>query len=240
MTYLVYCIMRAGQTGGGPVTGMGGTAVSFVTAHGLSAAVSEFAAGVSAPPVADLLAYGRVVDELHGRQAVIPLRYGCFLEGVPAILRVLEERKLPYDTLLAELDGHVEMGIRILLPGQGAAPAPVVPPVDGSRYLAMRKAHYREQEQEVRHHEDLLHGYIQAFAGLHDQHRTETATRNGAVVLSAYFLILQSRITQFRETFRHVAGRAGAKALLSGPWPPYNFAAPDLLPGAAAGPGGAS
>ena len=41
MPYLVYCIIKAPVVSDGPMTGVTGKAVSFVTALGLGAAVSE-------------------------------------------------------------------------------------------------------------------------------------------------------------------------------------------------------
>jgi len=48
-------------------------------------------------------------------------------------------------------------------------------------------------------------------------------TRNGTVILSLYFLTPESKVNHFRETFGQVAESKGVHALLSGPWPPYNF-----------------
>ena len=55
-----------------------------VAAHGLAAVVSRVEETSSAPSVASLLAYERVVEAIHARQAVIPLRYGCLMESESA------------------------------------------------------------------------------------------------------------------------------------------------------------
>jgi hypothetical protein len=46
--------------------------------------------------------------------------------------------------------------------------------------------------------------------------------------VSLYFLTPRSCVERFREQVRRIHFPSGAKLLLSGPWPPYNFAA---LPG---------
>ena len=236
MAYLVYCIMKAPVVSGGPMTGVTAKAVSFVIAQGLGAAVSELAPVGNAPPVSDLLVYGRVVEDLFRMQAVVPMRYGCFLEGLPAIQHILEERNRQYDALLKELEGRVEMGIRILLPEPVAKPRQEAQPVNGCGYLALRKAHYRMQDDNSRHHQALLDRYIQSFSGLSAKHRTEMATEGGSVLLSLYFLIPKSQVNRFRETFQQVVENGESKTLISGPWPPYNFAASDLAPGVGASP----
>jgi len=230
MPYLVYCIMKSAVLGGGPITGVKGKEVSFVTGNGLCAAVSEMSSVEDAPPVSELLAYGKVVEDLNRLKAVVPLRYGCFLDGVTDIQRILKERKRQYENLLEELKGHVEMGIRILLPEQEAKPQQEEQPVNGRNYLLQRKAHYRMMDDTSQHHQMLLDRYIHAFSGLYGTYRTETATKNGAVILSLYFLVPGSAVNRFRESFQRVVNDGSYKTLISGPWPPYNFIVPDLAP----------
>ncbi|MEI8242242.1 MAG: GvpL/GvpF family gas vesicle protein [bacterium] len=229
MVYLVYGILKASAAGSGPLAGVRGACVTIVTAHGLAAAISQLDAAVHAPSVDELLVYGRVVDALFRRQAVVPLRYGCFLNGPAAVEAVLEAKKDSCEALLAELDGQAEMGIRILLPAGAETVPPAAQPVDGSAYLARRKAHYQMQEADARQHQALLDRYVQALAGLNGKHRTETATRDGAVALSLDYLIPKSQVSAFREIFRGVAAQEGTRVQLSGPWPPYNFSMPSDL-----------
>jgi hypothetical protein len=230
MPYLVYCIMKGAVFGENPITGVKGKEVSFVTGNGLCAAVSEMSSVEDAPPVSELLAYGKVVEDLHRLKAVVPLRYGCFLDGVPDIQRILKERKRQYENLLEELKGHVEMGIRILLPEQEAKPQQEEQPVNGRNYLLQRKAHYRMTDETSHLHQILLNRYIHAFSGLYDKYRTETDAKGGFVVLSLYFLIPESTVNLFRESFQRVVDDGSSKTLISGPWPPYNFVTPDLTP----------
>ena len=86
------------------------------------------------------------------------------------------------------------------------------------------------QDETLRGRQALIDRYIQAFSGLYARHRTETATKNGAVILSLYFLVPGSKVNLFRENFGRMMEKEKAKALISGPWPPYNFVAADLAP----------
>jgi len=250
MALLVYSVVKEPAVVGTPLTGMKGQALSFIAGHGLCAAVSELDAEEGAPPVSELLVYSRVVEELHRLQAVVPMRYGSFLNGIEEIRNALKERRRQYEALLAQLEGHVEMGIRILLPekeqhlqqkepmkGRGplfnvetTAQPKDEPPVDGHAYLALRKVHYQMQDEMSQGRQVLIDRYTRAFSSLYAKHRTETDTKNGAVILSLYFLTPKGKVDRFRETFGRVAENGDAKALLSGPWPPYNFVTPDLAP----------
>ncbi|MFH2121571.1 MAG: GvpL/GvpF family gas vesicle protein [Pseudomonadota bacterium] len=248
MAYLVYGVVKEPAVVGASMTGLKGRAVSFVAGHGLCAAVSEMDVEEGAPPVSELLVYSKAVEDLHRLQAVVPMRYGCFLNGIKAIRNALKERQRQYETLLAQLEGHVEMGIRILLPEKGWRPrqeetmkgrdalstaGTTAQPkdeqsVDGRAYLALRKVHYQMQDETLQGCQALIDRYIQAFSGLYARHRTETDTKNGAVILSLYFLTPESKVNRFRETFGRIAENGDAKAMLSGPWPPYNFATTDI------------
>jgi hypothetical protein len=231
--------MKGAVFGVGPITGVKGKEVSFVTGHDLCAAVSDMSSVEGAPPVSELLAYGKVVEDLHRLKAVVPMRYGCFLDEVRDIQRILKEKKSQYESLLEELEGHVEMGIRILLSEQEVKrhhrsrkrqPQKEEHPVNGRNYLVLRKAHYRMMDDTSQHHQMLLDRYIHAFSGLYGKYRTETATKNGAVILSLYFLVPGSAVNRFRESFQRVVDDGSSKTLISGPWPPYNFVVPDLAP----------
>jgi len=249
MTYLIYGVVKAPALAGASMIGLKSRVVSFVVGHGLCAAVSEMATVEGAPSVSELLIYSKVVEDLHHLQAVVPMRYGCFLNGSKAIRNALKERLHQYETLLAQLEGHVEMGIRILLskkewrpPRQevtmkgrdafsttGVTAQPMgEQSVDGRAYLARRKVHYQMQDESLQGRQALIDRYNQAFSGLYARHRTETETKNGTVILSLYFLTPKSKINRFRETFGQIAANGDAKAMLSGPWPPYNFITPDL------------
>ena len=214
----------------GNLKGVKDRPVFFVAGHGLCAAVSELDVEEGAPPVSELLVYSRVVEDLHRLQAVVPMRYGCFLNGMESIRKILGERQRQYHALLEELDGRVEMGIRILLPEKRADPRQEEQPADGRNYLLQRKAHYRMREESSRQHRMLVEHCLQAFAGLYGNHRTETAVKNGTVILSLYFLVLRIHVARFQETFGKLAANGKTQSLLSGPWPPYNFVTPDLAP----------
>lgn len=236
MAYVIYGVVKEPAVVGISTTGLHGRDVKFVAAHGLCAAVSEITDPEGAPPVSELLVYCKVVEDLHRLQAVVPMRYGCFLGGIEEIRNALKERQRQYATLLAQLAGHVEMGLRILLPEKGRCLRRLetaqgrdafYPSADGRAYLALRKGHYQMQNEILQECQEIIDRYIQSFAGLFTKHRTETDTKNGGLVCSLYFLTPEGMVDRFRETFGRTAENGEVKAMLSGPWPPYNFVASD-------------
>ena len=57
------------------------------------------------PAFPRLLAYERVVEAIHAKQAVIPLRYGCVMESESAVIRYLEDHRQEYEALLTGYSG---------------------------------------------------------------------------------------------------------------------------------------
>ena len=237
MAYVIYGVVQEPAVVGASMTGLQGRDVKFVAGCGLCAAVSEITDPKGAPPVSELLVYCKVVEDLHRLQAVVPMRYGCFLGGIGEIRNALKERRRQYTTLLAQLAGHVEMGLRLLPAEKERRPRQVEtttardafpPPVDGRAYLAQRKRHYQMQNEILQGCQESIDRYIRSFSGIFAKPRAETYTKHGGLVCSLYFLTPETMVDRFREAFGRTAGNGEVKAMLSGPWPPYNFVTSDL------------
>jgi len=223
MKCLLHCVFR--ETGEGLPESCGGE-VFVVTGHGLAGAASPAGEGDTVPSVSRLVAYQRVIEAFHARRTVIPMRYGCLLESEPAILRLLEEHRQEYEALLAQLEGMAEMGIRILWNG-GPRPVPreeeEIPSTPGAAYLArLRKRHPPGDALEA---EDgrLAERIAGSLGGCHSRLRAEASNAAGGRLLSLYFLTPRTSVADFRDRVRRIHLPKGARLLLSGPWPPYNF-----------------
>jgi len=219
MNHLLYCVVH--QEVDGPPSGPGAYVLAI---RGLAAVVSLVEGTNSAPGVSSLLAYEKVVETFHARQTVIPLRYGCLMESESAIIRLLEEHRQEYEALLGRLCGMSEMGIRVLCP---ARPEPLpgcsMPP--GAAYLASLRSRYGREGCLAPEEAQLADWIAGPLTGCYAEERREIAPTGQGRLLSQYFLTPQSSVEAFRNRVRHVRPPGGARLLLSGPWPPYNFAA---------------
>jgi len=236
MKYLLYCVFKSdGCRPPAALLGVGDEPVLLLTSNGLSAAVSRVAPCDVVPDIHRALAYARVVQSFHRRLTVIPMRYGCLFEEEAEVIRLLGERSDRYNALLEELDGCVEMGIRmILLPeldggalsDETSAPGSPFPgqdaPSSGSAYLRARKAHYECEDQMRAGGHAMIEQCREAFAGLFVKCNTDASLPRSSL-FSLYFLVPRGYVGSFREVFRQISPRQPAKLLLSGPWPPYNF-----------------
>ena len=196
---------------------------SLLAAHGLAAVVSALEETSSPPTVSSLLAYERVVEAIHARRAVVPLRYGCVMENESAVVRHLEEHRQQYWALLARLPGMTEMGIRVLWPARAGA-VPDVPSSPGARYLASLRNLYNATDAFAGEETQLADQIVSLLPGCFTEQRREVSSSSQRRLLSLYFLTSKTGVERFRSKARQICPPSGAKILLSGPWPPYNFA----------------
>ena len=62
--------------------------------------------------------------------------------------------------------------------------------------------------------------------GLYRGGREEAAPAADGRLVSLYFLVPRASVDEFRETARRIDLPSDMKLMVSGPWPPYNFAGP--------------
>jgi hypothetical protein len=169
------------------------------------------------------------------------MRYGCVVEQESQVIEMLSAQGAHYEALLQELEGCVEMGLRVLLPsGPWAAVIPGGP--EGSRevtgscppdpaagqdrlgltYLTARKAHYASQDRWTKEYRQAAERCQAQFAGLFVKCAAEAPSPR-LPLLSLYFLVPAPAVESFRQAFRQLTETESARLLLSGPWPPYNF-----------------
>jgi hypothetical protein len=198
--------------------------MSVVAAHGLAAVVSRVEETGLAPSVSSVMAFERVVEALHARQAVIPLRYGCLMESEASIVRLLHDHRQEYEALLGRLRGMTEMGLRVLCPARRES-IPDGPPSPGAAYLAVLRKRYGSAGGLSPEETQLADRITAGLAGCYQEQRRETSPAGQQRLLSLYFLTPTTGLERFRNQARQIRPPSGARLLLSGPWPPYNFAA---------------
>ncbi len=236
MSCLFYCIGRHPGPEVARLLGVGGQPVYRITHRHLGAAVSRIGPTDLTPDLTRVRAYERVVNSYHRQGTVIPLRYGCVVSQETQVIELLDEYNPQYESLLHELEGCVEMGLRVLLPAAApgipagsreiAGPPPPATPAPPERlglaYITARKAHYAHQDRWTEEYRQVSDRCLAQFAGMFVKYQTE-APSTRLPVLSLYFLIPRPVVETFRRAFRQLTETESARLLLSGPWPPYNF-----------------
>jgi len=206
---------------------------------GLAAAFSLVPETCLAPSVPRAAAYANVVQVFHETATVLPFRYGCFLEDAGAVVELLRARRREFRESLDELDGCVEMGVRVLLGDRDSGTCRKAVrdpnPSSGKAYLADRKAHYVRKDGDDEESVATTERVRQAFKDLVVKSEAEASCTDGRRLVSLFFLVPRDNVRRFHMTFRQLqsagccAGRSPQGMLVTGPWPPYSFACRDGL-----------
>jgi Gas vesicle synthesis protein GvpL/GvpF len=222
----VYAIVGGGARGL-RARGIGGRTLVRVR-EGRLAAVAEPMAAPPAPSVARLRAQDRVVRRLaRGHDAILPARFGSFARDARELRRVLRRRSAVLSRALARVRGTEQMNLRLLLQDNGMARAQgggMPTPGKGTRYLRARAGHDLPALAAVR---SALAQLSIVRAELVEVHSMSPRTDVANPVVTIYHLIARGTSRKYRKSvIDTMASEQGASAAVSGPWPPYAFAAP--------------
>jgi hypothetical protein len=196
----------------------------------------------------------RVLEGLLAYGAVLPMRFGMLHRSGSAVRDMLIMHREPITSALARVEGRVEWGLTVRWDSgrARAALAESLGPVamsarapnsgtPGRSYLSRRSTEraLAEQLEEVGHRisADLDASLREvAAAGVVHQITSRSADRHPAepeaeTLLKASYLVASDDSDRFREVIvdhLEAAGAVGLSGDLTGPWPPYNFAALEL------------
>jgi hypothetical protein len=176
------------------------------------------------------VAHEGVVEAFHRTPAVLPLRlFTLFSSDARALAYVRRDRR-KLTRLLDRVEGRREWSVRMAV-DPTFAPAPAAPPRSGTAFLARKhklQSMQGERMEQGRRRADALFRTLGTLAAAHHR-RTENETEPGSkLVLDAVYLVKMSDRVRFASATRKAAtdlARRGLHLSVTGPWPPYHFAA---------------
>jgi hypothetical protein len=181
-----------------------------------------------APEISEsaLRRHDRAVREIAaGAPAILPMRFGAVVADAGELARLVAPKKKELERALARVRGCVQMTVRVFggPPVRERAPLARKPSRgagSGARYLAERRAALRRAAKAPE-----IESVLRALARFV---RAERVERHDAapLVASVYHLVRSEDAAAYEAAFDAAAPSAlPVRALRSGPWPPYAFAA---------------
>jgi Gas vesicle synthesis protein GvpL/GvpF len=188
----------------------------------------------------------KVVEHFSRRASVVPLRFGTIYLESENVERMLEEKRDELLAIIESLRGREEWGLNVysdrarlkeaivsLSPRLSELSEQAAQASPGQAYL-MRKKIESLRDSEARAEtrrvaaaiEQELTGAASAAARL--RVLKDEGGEQGDVAAKLAFLVGRDRFAEFRAAAERLAQKyeaAGFKLELTGPWPPYNFAA---------------
>ena len=225
---LLYGITRSDELDALPtLAGVGDAKVSPLAAGPLAALISEPPPGQ--PDVNALERFHEVVSLVHQHRTIIPARYGNRIGGRDHLRRELDKHQAEHLERLRVLDGCVELGLRFLLPASSPARGPGAPQESpGRAYLEALWARVSMDSQTRQALEQEAARYLEACAGLYREHALDPAPREvgeGTRTASLCLLAPRMELPKLRRQVEACREGGSLELLVSGPWPPYSFAA---------------
>lgn len=152
--------------------------------------------------------FGRVLVALGDDATILPVRFGTVLPTTDAVSEMLAARQTQWCERLAELDGYVELDVRIQLAGDAA------PPDTGSGrdYLLARAEAITARDRAVAAVRGAIGTGCHEFRELSSHQDTRIA-----------LLIPAGDCARVRSLLAAVASETGIRLRCSGPWPPFSF-----------------
>ena len=198
--------------------------VCWVAQEDVAAAVMPSSRSPLAP-----LAHAKLLEAIHCRMDVLPVRYGVEMPDKRAVRDLLRQRRSELLGSLKRLEGTGEIGLRIELAADeeplcvaAAATTSASTPMSPLRYLASRRRQYERNDRWESTARRVADHYLQALDDLADDCRRLGSRQPGIVRLA--FLVERSRWAAFRRRAELLIRRSADHACtLLGPWPPYSF-----------------
>ncbi|MFC9816945.1 gas vesicle protein GvpJ [Streptomyces virginiae] len=233
-------------------TGVDGHAVAIVAGGGLAALVSAvpadaFDESTLQHRLGDLgtlealaRAHHAVVDAAFDEAVFLPLRLATVYLDEPRVADMLLEHRDRFASLLAWLDGHVELGVKVhvdsAVTAAQATPAETAElpaPSPGRAYLQQRRQKRLSTEDLYRAAgavaDEVAHAArtLATAAVVHRPQQGELSGRRETNIANHAYLVPADAEERFRQAV-HAAKRpaAGVQVEVTGPWAPYSFAAP--------------
>jgi hypothetical protein len=196
--------------------GLGGARLRALQHAELGAVYSRHRSLRARPTSEFLFTYESVLEAIMAHGAVLPLRFGTELKGEDQLRAVLVDR---HDELLRSLErvvGKAEFGIRVI--PKRTLPRGPARGRTGRGYLLARVRDRRSCLEAVREVDAAL-AAVSVASCIRE-------ARRPPAILAASYLVDSARVAEFRDRADQLARRQRAmNILVTGPWPPYSFAA---------------
>ena len=226
MGVYVYCVVPPACEPPSRCIGLAGVPVTTHRHDALGSWVSLLESRPE-PTIQHIQAHNAVVlQAVSDRITPVPVRFGQWLDSAQRLDQHLGEKRDHYALLLELFAGTLEFGLRVLEPNRPVAPpGPAERPQSGRAHLTALRDQLRMHDLESPQIAAVRGRIHDTFAGIARAERFEPL-RTPHGILSAAHLVPRASFNGYRE---RVAGLRDEypelRFLLSGPWPPYSFAA---------------
>ena len=167
--------------------------------------------------------HATVLDAIHRRICVLPVRFGLALHDATEIRTMLDNRHDELLDHLDRLDKTCEIGLRIMPPSPPESHAASSKPQSPLAYIEGRRSHYRRTDDNAERDRLIVERVVERLCGFYRQWRRLVSSPSCPIRLA--FLVERDREAAFRNRVESACcADQGCRCVVLGPWPPYSFA----------------
>jgi hypothetical protein len=167
--------------------------------------------------------HATVLDAIHRRICVLPVRFGVALRDEAEIQSLLQDRCRELLDHLDRLDCTCEMGVQIAPPDPIRNPQSPIPAAQSPlTYLERRRLFYQRTDEDVERECSIVQRFVERLHGCYRQWRKLPASLSHRIRLA--FLVERDRVMAFQSRVENVRKACREeRCVVLGPWPPYSF-----------------
>lgn len=248
----VYAIVAGVEPPAVPLAGLFDEPVMLLSFQDISAIVSAVDVAALEPESAQLLRHEEVVETLMAGRSTLPVRFGAVFSNEEQVIATLASRYPGLKADLERLNGHVEIGLRILWDEQQVGRTLSAPPTPawaensplplsgrqrtpegrdvaagdngpGKAYLLTRLQATNVERQLRQQAERLERRCRERLEPLAMEMTSRLLITKGTPVSAALLVSRAGLDALLAELNQFQAENQDLTMLCTGPWPPYNF-----------------
>lgn len=221
------------------VKGIVGMDLSFVSADGIAAIVSDFKRSDIIADKSVAIEYAGVVEALAQFFTLLPARFGSVMESTDAITQMLGRNHREIKKNLLKVENKYEFGLKVFCDTEkltremkeksasvGLSPANAEPEVKPSVYrewVNRKLKEHRLEEQLLAYVEAVIAEITGFLTGWNSESKFKKMS-TPAVIIDGVFLLGRERKDDLIEAVADLQKKhVSLTFVLTGPWPPYNF-----------------
>ncbi|RKG98569.1 GvpL/GvpF family gas vesicle protein [Corallococcus carmarthensis] len=224
-SHYLYGVVREDGGWTPELAGLGDAPVRMVREGGLTALVSDVAGPRVVPTRTHLLMHQRVTEAVVREHTLVPVAFGTVLPSEERVRELLRVARAPLTRALSELEGRVELGLKVYCNGDA-----LTRQLEQQQPGLARGASEPEEDHEARLEAALRDCTLKDLDGLKAGLRPLAEATHEApplgerMMLNTAWLVDRTRVAAFEARVTSLVARLDAYTFrFTGPWPAYSF-----------------
>ncbi len=244
MSLVIYAILDSKQVqnssspGIGSLSAVSGRELECVSSHTLTAIVSAHPDKKLSNSRQEVLAYAGIVDKISEIYSILPMRYGSVVASSTDVTALLEKHAESFIKTLHKVMNKQEYSLRLFFSHQHqdyyvqdtSLDVTLMPPdilsgdSENKNYLLKKYQQHRAEEKHERYIEKIQTAVARDLHKITDAVDFKKRTTSGCIIDAVLLVDRRAKNQLLALVVDMQSVYPDHNVILTGPWPPYNFA----------------